>query len=121
MKSVIMRTALAGCLSVASLSVTSLSVTHAHGILLGAGIAYDHSHTVGYERQLSAGATGEVSVTRGANWKIAELDATVSYSLSANPSKTTTGSWKQLTCSRAPGVGTWYTGGVHSYQPTEGC
>lgn len=120
--------------------------THSDGILLGAGVAFNRSHTVAYEKQLSAGVTAETSVTGGADWKIAKLDATVSYGLSANASKTTTssltetftvaavnrprnmlfahgnyyatGSWYQLTCSRAPGIGTEYRGSVFSFQPT---
>ncbi len=125
------------------LTSNTFRMTHADVLDLGRGFAYHRSRTLSRVTTLSASATGTTSVTGSASWKIAKLDATVSVSLSASGTHTTTssvtedfdidkstrnrkilfysgnqyakGTWHQLTCSRVPGRGTAYDGTVHSF------
>ena len=127
------------------LTSNTFRMTHADLLDLGRGIGYHRTRTLERVDVLSASATGSTSVTGGASWKIAKLDATVSMSLAASGSRSRTtsftegfnidkttrnrmilfyngyryakGAWHQLTCSRVPGRGTTYDGTVKSFQP----
>lgn len=121
------------------------TMTHGDQLDLGPGAAYTRKVTVEKTTVLSASASGTVETSGGADWKIAKLDAKVTYSLAASGSHTTKttlteefriperdrtrlflfyrgnmavkGRWYQLTCSRVPGKGTEYWGSVRSYAP----
>jgi hypothetical protein len=108
-------------------------------------MAYKRKVTVERTTVLSANASGTVETSGGADWKIAKLDAKVTYSLAVAGSHTkktsvteefnvperkrtrlflfyrgntlVKGRWYQLTCSRVPGKGTEYWGSVKSYKP----
>lgn len=121
------------------------TMTHGDQLDLGPGVAYKKTVTVERSTVLSASASGTVEASGGADWKIAKLDAKVSYTLAAAGSHTkrtsvteefsvpertrkrlylfyrgntlVKGRWYQLTCSRVPGKGTEQWGPVRSYNP----
>jgi hypothetical protein len=128
-----------------ALASNTFKMTHADVLDLGKGVGYHRSNTLEKVTVLTAAAGGSVEVTGGASWKIVKLDSKVTVSLSASGSHTrresitedfdvakagrnrkilfyqgnqyVSGRWHQLTCSRAPGVGTRYEGPVHSFTP----
>ncbi|HLN78538.1 MAG TPA: hypothetical protein VK204_15945 [Nocardioidaceae bacterium] len=121
------------------------TMTHGDQLDLPPGMAYKRKVTVERTTVLSANASGTVETSGGADWKIAKLDAKVTYSLAVAGSHTkktsvteefnvperkrtrlflfyrgntlVKGRWYQLTCSRVPGKGTEYWGSVKSYKP----